>query len=68
MLDCAYTMCQEKKEEEDSPAMTIASVLENETQKLLWDFEIQTDPLISARQPDLPNCGLYCPGRLQSKI
>ena len=30
-----------------------ASVLENETHKLLWDFEIQTDPLISARRPDL---------------
>ena len=28
------------------------SVLENETQKLLWDFEIQTDHLISARRPD----------------
>ena len=29
------------------------SVQENETQKLLWDFEIQTNHLISARQPDL---------------
>ena len=29
------------------------SVLENEMHKLLWDFEIQTDPLISARRPDL---------------
>ena len=29
------------------------SVLENETYKLLWDFEIQTDLLISARRPDL---------------
>ena len=29
------------------------SVLENETQQLLWDLEIQTDPLISARRPDL---------------
>ena len=28
-------------------------VLENETHKLLWDFEIQTDHLISARRPDL---------------
>ena len=28
-------------------------VLENETHKLLWDFEIQTDPLILARWPDL---------------
>ena len=29
------------------------SVPENETHKLLWDFEIQTDLLISARQSDL---------------
>ena len=29
------------------------SVLENDTHKLLWDFEIQTDHLISARRPDL---------------
>ena len=29
------------------------SILENETQKLLWDLEIQTDHLILARQPDL---------------
>ena len=44
------------------------SVLENEMLKLLWDFEIQTDHLISARRPDLvivdknkenrPNCAL----------
>ena len=30
-----------------------ASVLENYTHKLLWDFDIQTDHLISARRPDL---------------
>ena len=29
------------------------SVLENETHELLWDFDIQKDLLISARQPDL---------------
>ena len=28
-------------------------ILENETHKTLWDFEIQTDHLISARRPDL---------------
>ena len=28
-------------------------ILENKTQKILWDFEIQTDHLISARRPDL---------------
>ena len=26
-----------------------APVQENDTHKLLWDFDIQTDPLISAR-------------------
>ena len=30
-----------------------ASVLENDEHKLLWDFDIQTDHLISARRPDL---------------
>ena len=30
-----------------------APVLENDTHKLLWDFNIQTDYLISARRPDL---------------
>ena len=29
------------------------SVLEKETHKLLWDFEIKADHLISARCPDL---------------
>ena len=29
------------------------AVLENETPKILWDLEIQTDHLISARRPDL---------------
>ena len=28
-------------------------VLENDTHKPLWDFNIQTDHLISARKPDL---------------
>ena len=45
-----------------------ASVFENDT--LLWDFDIQTDHLISARRPtinnnnkkeNLQNCGLCCP-------
>ncbi len=30
-----------------------APVLENDTHKLLWDFEIHTDHLVSARRPDL---------------
>ena len=55
-----------------------ASVLENNTHKLLWDFDIQTDHLISARRPDLliinnkkkenmQNCRLRCPGWPQNK-
>ena len=30
-----------------------ASVLENDLHKILWDFDIHTDHLISARRPDL---------------
>ena len=30
-----------------------APVLENSTHKLLWDFDIHTNHLISARRPDL---------------
>ncbi len=30
-----------------------ALVLENDTQKLLWDFDVQTNPRITARKPDL---------------
>ena len=54
-----------------------AAVLENDTHKLLWDFDIQTNHLISARRPDLiiinkkkknlQNCGLCCPGEPQNK-
>ena len=29
-----------------------APVIENNTHKLLWDFDIETDYLISARRPD----------------
>ena len=46
------------------------SVLENETHKILWNFEIQTDHLISARRPakeNLSNNGLYRTGGPQSK-
>ena len=31
----------------------LESVLENETYKILWDFEINMDHLITARQPDI---------------
>ena len=30
-----------------------ASLLENDTHKLQWDFDIQMDQLISAKRPDL---------------
>ena len=54
-----------------------ASVLENDTYKLRWDFDIKTDHLISARKPNLieitkekenmQNCWLCCPGWPQNK-
>ena len=54
------------------------SVRENETQNILWAFEIQMDHLITARRPDRvivnrkkenqPNSGLCCSGRPQGKI
>ena len=55
-----------------------ASVLEKDTHKLLWDFDIQTDCLISTRKPDLiiinkkkkenlQNCWLCCPSWPQNK-
>ena len=53
------------------------SVLGNEMHELIWDFEIQTDHLISARRSNiiitnkkehLQNCGFCCPGWLQNKI
>ena len=31
----------------------VESILENEMHKILWDFEIETDPLILARRLDL---------------
>ena len=30
-----------------------ASILENDTHKLQWDFDIHTDHLITARRPDI---------------
>ena len=52
-------------------------VLENDSHKLVWDFNIQTDPLIPARKPNLiiitkkkenlQNCRLWCPGGPQNK-
>ena len=54
-----------------------APVLENDTHKLLRDFDIHTDHLISTRRPDLKiinkkkenlqNCRLWCPRWSQNK-
>ena len=54
-----------------------APVLENDTHKLLWDFNIQTDQQIPARRPDLiiinkkkenlKNCRFCYPGGPQNK-
>ena len=53
-----------------------ATVLENDSHKLLWDFDIQTDHLIPTRRPDnnnqqkkenLQNSRLCCPSRPQDK-
>ena len=55
-----------------------ASDLENDKHKLPWDFDIQTDHLISARGPDviitnkkkdnLQNCGLTVPADHRIKL
>ena len=55
-----------------------APIPENDTHKFLWNFDIQTDQLISTRRPDLiiinkkkkenrQNCRLCCPGWQQNK-
>ena len=52
-----------------------APLLENGTRKLPWNFDIQTDYLISARRPDIiiinkkkqQNCRLSYPGWPQNK-
>ena len=68
--ELARTIIMRKKWYMHNPA----PILENDTNKFVWDFDIQTDHLISARRPDtiimkkkkkkenLQNCGLYCPG------
>ena len=54
----------------------VGSILEIEAHTILQDFEIQTDHLISARQPDLMivykkrtcrNSGVCCPSWQQGK-
>ena len=74
-----WELCKKFKSEHTNKwyIHNIESLLENETYRLLRDFKIQTDYLISATQPDLiivnkkenlPNCWLCFPGWPQSKI
>ena len=55
-----------------------AHVLENDSHKLLWDFNIETDQLIPAKRPNLKiikekkkenlqNCRLCCSSGSQNK-
>ena len=44
-----WEMCKKFQFDHTNPA----PVLENDTHKLLWDFNIQTDHLIPTRRPDL---------------
>ena len=46
-----WDMC--KKFKFDHSNNKLAHVLENNTHKLQWDFDIQTENIISARRPDL---------------
>ena len=73
-----WEMCKKSKFDHTNKwyMHTPAAVLENDAHKLLWDFDIQTDHLISARRPDLivinkkenlQNCRLCCPGWPQNK-
>ena len=83
--DCAdrvihWDLCQKLKSDHTNKLYMHKpeSVLMNETLKLLWNFEIQTDHQISTRRPDLIiilkkkenllNCGLCCPGEPQREI
>ena len=44
-----------------------APVLENNTHKLLGDFNIQTDNNNQQKEDNLQNCRLFCPGWPQNK-
>ena len=43
------------------------SFLENESHKVLWEFEIQIDPLISARRRDLMDFAISVDHRKKAK-
>ena len=71
-----WEMCQKFKSDHTNKwyMHNPAPVLENDTHKILWDFDIQTDHLIPARpynnqqkKKNLQNCRLCCPGRPQNK-
>ena len=49
LLTLVWQTCKEYNNNMHNPA----PVLENNTHKLLWDFDICTDHLITARRPDL---------------
>ena len=50
-----WEMCKELKFDHNNKwyMHNPAPVLEKDTHKLLWDFDIHTDLLISARRPEL---------------
>ena len=50
-----WKLCKRLKFEDSSKwcVHKLESALENETLKILWDFEVQTDLLIPARRPDV---------------
>ena len=50
-----WELCQKSKFDHTNKSYihNLESVVETETDKIFWDFEIQTDHLISARRPDL---------------
>ena len=43
------------------------SVMQNDTHKILWDSEIQMDPLISARRPDFVDIDVSSDHRVKLK-
>ena len=48
-----WELCKELKIDYTAKWYKLESILENETHKILWDFEIQTDYLNLARRLDL---------------
>ena len=67
-----WEMCKKFKFEHPNKWYNPSPVRENNTHKILWDFDIQTDHLISTRRPDLimnlQNCRLCCPADHKIKL